>query len=245
MDRPPAARTAPRARGAHRGAGRGTRRSRVASHEHQLAYATLFRARGDAAAAPDAIDDALATFRDPARFYDPTSYAAAVAAVDAAQRVVSAAHEPLALDFVSYRTPFSLLTPEEIARDARADRDPFHAYFVSLAERLRRADVKLVGLSVAFPGQLQPAFSLASVLRARLPGVHVTVGGPALTQMLLRLDEARLDRVLGPFHSAVVYEGEHALLAMARALERGDDPCAHGRLIRGRHRRGHEHPSAA
>jgi hypothetical protein len=203
------------------------------SHEDQLAYATLFRARGDAAAAPDAIEGALATFRDPARFYDPTAYAKAVAAVDAAQRVVSAAYEPLALDFVAYRTPFSLLTPEEIERDAAAERDPFHAYFISLAARLRRAEVKLVGLSVAFPGQLQPAFSLAHVLRAHLPDVHVTVGGPALTQMLLRLDEAKLDRVLGPFHSAVVYEGEHALLAMARAIARGDDPCADGRLIRG------------
>src|SRR5262245_50421721 len=65
------------------------------SHEDQLVYATLFRVRGDAADAPAAIDDALAVFRDRARFYDPPAYEAAVATVEAALRVVSAAHAPL------------------------------------------------------------------------------------------------------------------------------------------------------
>ncbi|HZU83798.1 MAG TPA: radical SAM protein, partial [Polyangiaceae bacterium] len=93
--------------------------------------------------------------------------------------------------------------------------------------------IALVGISVAFPGQVQPAYSLAYALRELAPAAHVTVGGPALTQMLLRLDGARRDRVLGPFSSAVVYEGEHALLSLARALERGEDPTAGGRVIRG------------
>jgi anaerobic magnesium-protoporphyrin IX monomethyl ester cyclase len=80
---------------------------------------------------------------------------------------------------------------------------------------------------------VQPAYSLAHTLRELVPGVHVTVGGPALTQMLLRLEGERLEKALGPFSSAVVYEGEHALLAMVRALERGQDPAAGGRVIRG------------
>jgi hypothetical protein len=205
------------------------------SHEDQLAYAALWAARGDAAAAPRAIDDAFAVLRDRTGrlFYDPRAYGEAVATVEAAQRALSAAYHPLSVDFVAYRTPFSLLSAEEIARDATPERDPFHDYFSDLAERLARERVSLVGISVAFPGQVQPAYSLAHVLRARLPGVHVTVGGPALTQMLLRLEGERLDKALGPFSSAVVYEGEHALLAMARAIERGDDPAAGGRVIRG------------
>jgi anaerobic magnesium-protoporphyrin IX monomethyl ester cyclase len=206
------------------------------SHTDQLAYASLWAARGDAAAAPRGIDDALALLRDRSgsgRFYDPRAYARAVATVDAAQRVVSAAHQPLSLDFVAYRTPFSLLSAGEIARDAAPGRDPFRAYFRALSGRLVREGVGLVGISVAFPGQMQPAYSLAHALREVAPGLHVTVGGPALTQMLLRLDGDRLDKALGPFSSAVVYEGEHALLAMARAIERGEDPAANGRVIRG------------
>lgn len=209
------------------------------THEEQLDYVALWRARAEAAEVPAAIEDALATLRNRdnlVRFYDATAYERAVATVEAAQRVVSAAHAPLAVDFVAYRTPFSLLNAEEIARDARPERNPFHAHYLAIAERLRAAGVGLVGLSVAFPGQIQPAYALAHVLRAALPGVHVTVGGPALTQMLIRLEQAggaRLEEALGPFSSAVIYEGEVALLAMTRALARGEDPAASGRLIRG------------
>ena len=205
------------------------------SHEDQLAYSTLWAARGDAAAVPRAIDGALAVMRDRSgeRFHDPAAYSNAVATVDAAQRVVSAAHHALSVDFVAYRTPFSLLSAEEIARDAAEGRDPFRDYFRALARRLAREKVGLVGISVAFPGQVQPAYSLAHALRELCPGVHVTVGGPALTQMLLRLEGERLEKALGPFSSAVVYEGEHALLAMVRELESGRDPAAAGRVIRG------------
>jgi len=205
------------------------------SHGDQLGYAALWAARGDAAAVPRAIDDALAVLRDRSggRFHDPRAYAHAVATVDAAQRVVSAAHHPLSVDFVAYRTPFSLLNAGEIARDGAEGSDPFRGYFRALAGRLARERVDLVGISVAFPGQVQPAYSLAYAIRELAPGVHVTVGGPALTQMLLRLQGERLERALGPFSSAVVYEGEHALLAMARAIERGEDPAAGGRVIRG------------
>jgi hypothetical protein len=47
----------------------------------------------------------------------------------------------------------------------------------------------------------------------------------------LRLDEATQERVLGPFHSAVVYEGELALLEMVRDVERGAPPRG---VVRGR-----------
>jgi anaerobic magnesium-protoporphyrin IX monomethyl ester cyclase len=205
------------------------------SHSDQLTYAALWGARGDAAAAPRAIAGALAVLRDRdgRRFYDPREYGAAVATVEAAQRIVSAAHHPLSLDFVAYRTPFSLLSAQEIARDASDGRDPFGGYFRALARRLAGEQVGLVGISVAFPGQVQPAYSLAHALRALAPELHVTVGGPALTQMLLRLDGDRLEKALGPFSSAVVYEGEHALLEMVRAIERGRDPASGGRIIRG------------
>ncbi len=203
------------------------------THADQLDYAALWAARGDAAAVPGAIEGALATLKDADRFYEPDTYAEAVAVIEAAQRVVSAAYAPLTVDFVSYRTPFSLLTADEIERDAAPDRDPFHGYFEALAGRLRAAGVGLVGVSVAFPGQIQPAYSLAHVLKAHLPGAHVTVGGPALTQMLLRLQGERRDRAIGPFTSAVVFEGEAALLGIVRTLERGEDPCREDRLIKG------------
>jgi anaerobic magnesium-protoporphyrin IX monomethyl ester cyclase len=191
-------------------------------HVDQLTYSALWRARGDAQVVPDVIEDATAILRDPERFFDPDLYAGAVDTVDAALRVISAAHAPLALDFTAYRTPFALTTPEEIARDAAPDRDPFHAYVVEqLAPRLRAANVDAVGLSVCFPGQLQPAYAFALKLKEALPGVHLTVGGPAITQLLIRLRGVDLRRALGPFDTAVVFEGEHTLLALCQALQAG------------------------
>jgi hypothetical protein len=94
-------------------------------HAAQLEYATLWQARGDAHLAHATIEAAIDVFADEEAFYDPARYGAAVQAVERAQRVISAAHAPLELNFSSYRTPFSLLTQAEIELQDRikADRD--------------------------------------------------------------------------------------------------------------------------
>jgi hypothetical protein len=191
-------------------------------HAAQRAYLQLWRARGDAWAAPDGIAEARAVLKDEARFFEVEPYERAVETLDAALRVVSAAYAPLDLSFSGYRTPFALTTPEEIAHDADAERDPFDAYVTgTLAPRLAAAGVDAVGLSVCFPGQLQPAYAFALKLRRLLPGVHLTAGGPGMTQLLLRLSGHDLARALGPFDSAVVFEGEHTLLRLCEALDTG------------------------
>ena len=190
------------------------------AHAEQLEYAALVRARGDAHAVPNGIARAKATFRDEALFHDPDAYACAVATVDAALRVVSATHHPLHLDFTAYRTPFGLTTMDEVERASRPGADPFDDYVMNtLIPRLRDAKVDVVGLSVCFPGQLQPAYAFALKIKRELPHVHVTCGGPGITQMLIRLSGQRLARALGPFDTACVYEGEHTLLGLVRALE--------------------------
>ncbi|MHB8909271.1 MAG: B12-binding domain-containing radical SAM protein [Syntrophales bacterium] len=208
------------------------KRKSALNHAEQLTAAALWEARGDARSAPGAIDDAVAVLRDRSgeRFFDPPQYEAAIATVESALHLVSAAYAPLSLDFARYRTPFSLLTIREIEEDARPERNPFHEYFQELCTRLTAERVGMIGLSVAFPGQVQPAYALAFMIRSLLPGVHITVGGPAMTQILLRLKGKFLTRALRPFHSAILYEGESTLLELVRALERGEKPVG---LIQG------------
>ena len=195
------------------------RRRRALDHQAQLELLALLRVRGDAHAVPGGISTALDILRTDERFYDPGLYADAVATVSAAVRVVAATHTPLQLDFTAYRTPFALTTPDEIARDAHPERNPFDAYLTrDLIPRLRHARPDCIGLSVCFPGQLVPAFSFALKLKAAFPGAHLVAGGPAITQVLLRLRGPALAQALGPFDSAVVFEGEHTLLALCRAL---------------------------
>ena len=133
-------------------------------HIEQLACVTLSRAMELARSLPDNIEDAVAVMRDRSgkRFFDPVSYETAVEVIENALKLISAAYTPLSLDFSAYRSPFSLLGIREIREDARPGRNPFHEYFSKvLCERLKREQVGVAGISVAFPGQIQPAYSLA------------------------------------------------------------------------------------
>lgn len=190
-------------------------------HEAQLEYLGLAGARGDAAAAERGVDRAKRVLRSD-EAWDPELYASATSTIDAALRVVSATHAPLHLDFTAYRTPLGLTSMAEIERAAAPERDPFHEYVHStLIPRLRASGATIVGISVCFPGQLQPAYAFAHALRRALPDVHLTCGGPGITQMLVRLQGRRLARALGPFDSAVLYEGERTLLSLVQTLEAG------------------------
>jgi anaerobic magnesium-protoporphyrin IX monomethyl ester cyclase len=191
-------------------------------HEARLRHHTLWNSLGDAWTVPDTIEAAVATLRDRTRFYDPETYGAAVTTVEAALRVVGAAYGPLQIDFTSYRTPLALTSPEEIRRDAEPAHNPFHDYVAGkLLPQLRRLAPDLVGLSLCFPGQLQPAYGFGLAIHREMPQVHLTAGGPALTQILARLSGDRLLAALGPFDSAVLFEGEASLLALCRALAGG------------------------
>lgn len=189
-------------------------------HPAQVELAALARARGDAHAVPDGIEEAKAILRTRDRFFDAEEYASAVATVDASLRAVSAAYHPLHLDFTAYRTPLGLASMAEVERAASRERDPFRGWVDDvLVPRLCGA--RVVGISVCFPGQLQPAYAMAFAIKAALPDVHVTCGGPGITQMMIRLEGKRLANALGPFDSACLYEGEHTLLALVEALKSG------------------------
>ena len=199
-------------------------RARVLDHAAQRTYLQLWRARGDLRTAADGIDEARAVLKDPVAFYDATRYERAVESVDSALRLVSAAHAPLDVSFTGYRTPFALTTPDEIAADAV--RHPFDGYVRDvLVPRLVAEEIDLVGLSVCFPGQLLPAYvfglEIAAALKAARPSAKLTIGGPAATQLLLKLSGRDLERALGPFDFAVLFEGEHTLLRVVEALAQG------------------------
>ncbi|MEW6079665.1 MAG: radical SAM protein [Thermodesulfobacteriota bacterium] len=206
---------------------RNLRQKKVLKHTDQLAWIALQEARAGAAATGDAIDEAVAVMRDRsgARFYDPVCYASALETIESALALISAACTPLELGFGGYRTPFSLLSPEEIAAGAGPGRDPFHDYFSELAGRLASLSPDVVGLSIAFINQVQPAYSLAMMLRRMLPATHLTAGGPAITQILTRLSGPERETVLHPFDTIVLFEGEKALTNLIAAIGRGETPA--------------------
>ncbi len=197
------------------------------SHTDQMLYLRLWEVLPDLARVPAAVEDAIAVLRDRSgvRFFDPCQYEQAIQTVQAGLRIISAAYSPLMMDFSVYRTPFSLLTPQQIRTDAQPDKNPFHDYFAGeLTDRLSFQSPDVIGISLAFPGQIQPGFALAYTLRHALPAAHITVGGPAVTQLLAGLAAEKIPPLLGPFDSAVLYEGEEMLLALVRMLAGGQTP---------------------
>ncbi len=197
-------------------------------HAEQLEYAALAGALRVGDALPPRVDEAVALLRGQRGdlFYDAAAYQGAAAVLDAALALASAAYHPLAMTFASYRGPFTLLSAAEIAAEAQPERNPFQGYLEArLLPRIEAEGPGLVGLSVAFPGQVQPAYTLAYALRRRFPHLHLTVGGPAITQMLAPLSGDRLERALRPFDTAVLFEGEEALLGLCARVERGERPA--------------------
>lgn len=197
------------------------------NHSDQMQYVELYNAMANLNWVPDNIEDAVSVMRDRTgvRFFNEKDYEQAVMTIEAGLKIVSALYHPLYLDFKSYRTPFSLLSPNQIRADADPDKNPFHSTYKRVAERIKDNNISLAGISIAFPGQIQPGFSLAWYLRSCFPDIHITVGGPAITQMLLRHDHENQMKILGPFDTAIIYEGEEPFLELANSLERGEKPA--------------------
>jgi hypothetical protein len=196
-------------------------------HPEPLHLAALRRGREIARECPARVEAALSLLREPgnAAFFEHDGYERAVTALERALEMVSAAYAPLCVDFARYRTPFSLLTMGNVEEDARRDRNPFHGYYTTdLLRRIEEEEPSLAGLSVAFTAQIQQAYTIAGILKKRFPRIHVTAGGPAMTQLMLRLDPEERAKALGPFDTVVLFEGEKALVDLAGAVERGERP---------------------
>ncbi|MCG6537474.1 MAG: B12-binding domain-containing radical SAM protein, partial [Syntrophales bacterium LBB04] len=161
-----------------------------------------------------------------AGFLDPQRYDQALATIDCALTLIALAYHPLTIDFTQYRTPFTLLSLAEIEREAAPERNPFAAYFAELAERkIKPSGTPLVvGISFVFPGQLQGGFALAYQLRQKYPDLFIIAGGPALTQILYRHPHRQQVALLGPFDTAVLGEGEQALLTLLEMQATGKRP---------------------
>lgn len=192
------------------------------THVEALEYGDLARALPLLSTVPERIEEAKLRLRTIDTFFDPLVYDEATQVIDGGLALASASHSPLKMDFTTYRTPFSMLTMRDVEADSARGRNPFFDWVEGvLGPRLAAARVDLVGLSVCFPGQLQPAYAFAHQLRRLLPDVHLTVGGPGITQMMIRLQGLALARALGPFDSAVLYEGETPLTRLCEALAAG------------------------
>jgi radical SAM superfamily enzyme YgiQ (UPF0313 family) len=167
-------------------------------------------------------DQAKATIRSE-RFFDGALGWDALLTLTDGLTLASAPFYPSELRIGGYRSAYPVDASQAILVSAQ-DRhfNFFRTLFQSLIiPQIRREAPDVVGISLTSADQIVAAFTLASLIKeAGLP-THVTLGGKMITGWHELLPKA--EPLWNFFDSAVVYEGEGALLRLLEALDSGAD----------------------
>ncbi|MDQ7823072.1 MAG: radical SAM protein [Candidatus Eremiobacteraeota bacterium] len=133
-------------------------------------------------------------------------------------REIGMRHEGTSLDLKDFRMEYRTSSSEQVLRATRDyQKNPYIEFFEKEAlPAILEEKPELIGISVSWPSQIIPAFTLGRLLVARLPAVHVTMGGSMITHLGAMLAYKR--KLFSCCHSFIVYEGEVPLLALADAV---------------------------
>jgi radical SAM superfamily enzyme YgiQ (UPF0313 family) len=171
------------------------------------------------ASVAERVEEAKAVLRTRGEFYDYQRYLWAGRTVEQALRIVSEEFAPTRLTAHGFTMQNRVERSAEIlaALDDRAH-NPFIEYFERhTLPRLAALDPDLLGISVTFPSQAIPALTLARLVKAWKPGLHVTLGGGLMAYVAEKLSQK--DAVWRLVDSFVMLEGERPLLALCEAVE--------------------------
>jgi len=174
---------------------------------------------------PRDVDRAKETVRSE-RFFDPQPSLQAFLTLVNGLRLASAPHYPSELRLTGYDSAYPPSASPAI-RAAVQDRDlnMFRNLLqVSVLPQIRREQPDLVGISLTSADQVIAGFTLASLIREAGLSAHIVLGGKMVTCWRDQLPRA--EALWDLFDSAIVYEGEVALLRLTEALDRGTDLSA-------------------
>jgi len=173
--------------------------------------------------AVEGIEGAKAAMRDPERFYDYDTYIRSARCIEQGLALISAEHHPSVYSAHGFSMRHSIQRTDDIvAGAADAEGNPFLEFFREVTlPRIQALDPDLVGISVTFTSQAIPAFSLAAMLKAWKPELHITVGGGLFAYVGAKL--ARRPEVFDLIDSMVLLEGERPLAMIAEAVADGGD----------------------
>lgn len=200
-------------------------------------FRTLAEADIAADSVIDGIEDALAVLRDGRRFFEYDTYIKAVKRVDRAFKLISAEWYPTVVSANSFAMAWSIERESDVLAAIHDEaHNPYIEYYRDVVlPQIVALQPDLVGLSITYGSMIVPGFTLARMIRAALPDVHITIGGGLLAYAGEKI--ARSGRVFDVIDSMVLLEGEGPLLGLARALRDGTSLDAVPNII---HRRAGE-----
>lgn len=169
------------------------------------------------------IEEAKAVLRDRDQFYDYERYLWAGRTIEQGLRILSAEYAPTRLSphgfVMRHRIERSGEILEALENEAE---NPFLEHFrETLLPRIQALDPDLVGFSMTFPSQVIPSLTLARMLKAWKPSLHITVGGGLMHYVAHKLTP--LPPIWDLIDSFVLLEGERPLLQLCRTLEGDGD----------------------
>ncbi|HAK89652.1 MAG TPA: hypothetical protein DCP24_11445 [Nitrospiraceae bacterium] len=100
--------------------------------------------------------------------------------------------------------------------------NPFIAFYEQLIEeRIVNAGIKIIGIAITFQDQIISAFTLAGLIRKRLPAVKIVMGGQMITRCYnTMLKHAELSKY---YDFLALWEGEKTLLDIHRKIILNED----------------------
>ena len=184
-------------------------------------YRVVTEAHASADAVVTGIDGAMARIRDSQQFYDYDAYLQAVKTVDRAFRLVSAEHYPASWTAHNYSLEYSIEREDEIlAAIGDEEGNFFTEYLREVAlPQILELNPKLLGISLTYTSQVIPGLTLAALVKAARPDIHITVGGGLLAYIGEKM--TRSGRIFDAVDSVILLEGEGPLLELARCLDEG------------------------
>ncbi len=164
------------------------------------------------------INAAKEIFRSQA-FYDGEKSLDAFTTIAQSLELASLPFQPAQLDFLH----FIPASPVDSSCDLLAGvRDAKHNLFLDMFKRGIVADIArekpdIVGISIPTEGQMVAAFTLAHLIKQAGLKCHVTIGGPHVSMLREQIPHAPL--LFDVIDSAVIFDGEMALLKLSEAIE--------------------------
>lgn len=167
------------------------------------------------------IEEAKHVLRTPHEFYDYERYLWAGRTLEQGLRLFSAEYAPSRLTPHGFVTRYRVERSKEILAATTDEKEnPFIEFFREhTLPRLKAIDPDLIGISLTFPSQAIPAFTLARLIKEWKPSVHITVGGGLLAYTAEKLSKRR--EVWNVIDSFILLEGEGPLLALCEELKSG------------------------
>ena len=178
----------------------------------------------------DSIDSAKAVVRSEV-FFDPHAGLQAFVALTNGLQLASALHYPSELRLLGYQSAFPIDSSRAIR--AAVEDSQYNAwrslFQVSVIPQIRRERPAVVGISLTCADQVIAGFTLAALIKEANLSTHVVLGGKMITCWRDQLPRA--EALWDLFDSAIVGEGEVALLRLIEALDQNRDLSSVPNLI--------------